>query len=502
MGRVMNEVRRGVVEAALHLASSGPSSIASFTTDVSAPAKSVLAEINPVQDLHGYENPWPAGGGKNLFPITLTTQEKNGTTFTVSSDGSVKVSGTPSELTRVSLNSLSITPSEAMVFSMTGSATGIRVFCKKTDNGTVTYPTISPSANVAAGITLESFLLEVGTTFDGTAVTLQFQLEKGSTATDWTPYSNICPITGHTGLTAYRVGKNLFDKDNMDIVAGKYINSSGAEASLSNANYTATFIRVEPETAYTWTGNKEGGTPISGKVYYYDENKDFLSRSNDLGNAAVTVTTPANCCYIRLQFGGTSPYATNDFASWQFEKGSSATPFESYSGASYPVSWQDSAGTVYGGTLDVVSGLLTVTHTSITLDGQSSNKYFFGVYSGAQNGCAAYWNSSAFGITKQHDAICDRFVDSSLPYTSMPAGSFVGGSGVGTTWTFIVPLPSDSTLNQCNAWLRENPTQIVYRLPTPQTFQLTPTQVQMLLGVNNVWADSNGDTTVQYWLHG
>jgi hypothetical protein len=27
----------------------------------------VVTTLEPVQDLHGYDKPWPAGGGKNLF---------------------------------------------------------------------------------------------------------------------------------------------------------------------------------------------------------------------------------------------------------------------------------------------------------------------------------------------------------------------------------------------------------------------------------------------------
>ena len=35
------------------------------------PIKQLSVAIEPVQDLHGYENPWPAGGGKNLLPMTV-----------------------------------------------------------------------------------------------------------------------------------------------------------------------------------------------------------------------------------------------------------------------------------------------------------------------------------------------------------------------------------------------------------------------------------------------
>lgn len=40
--------------------------------------------------------------------------------------------------------------------------------------------------------------------------------------------------------------------------------------------------------------------------------------------------------------------------------------------------------------------------------------------------------------------------------------------------------------------------QVVYPLATPQTVQLTPQQVSTLLGSNVMWSDLNGDLTVQY----
>ena len=39
--------------------------------------------------------------------------------------------------------------------------------------------------------------------------------------------------------------------------------------------------------------------------------------------------------------------------------------------------------------------------------------------------------------------------------------------------------------------------QLAYKLATPQTYQLTPTEVTALLGDNTIWADT-GDVTVTY----
>ena len=46
-------------------------------------------------------------------------------------------------------------------------------------------------------------------------------------------------------------------------------------------------------------------------------------------------------------------------------------------------------------------------------------------------------------------------------------------------------------------WLGENNLQICYELASPVTVQLTPSQLQTLLGQNNIWADT-GDVAVTY----
>ena len=40
--------------------------------------------------------------------------------------------------------------------------------------------------------------------------------------------------------------------------------------------------------------------------------------------------------------------------------------------------------------------------------------------------------------------------------------------------------------------------EVVYPLATPIEVDLTPPQISALLGVNNVWNDTNGNTTVKY----
>ena len=83
----------------------------------------------------------------------------------------------------------------------------------------------------------------------------------------------------------------------------------------------------------------------------------------------------------------------------------------------------------------------------------------------------------------------------SAAYYSVPGLYTINAS----TGVVIVCIPDSvaSTLEDAKTWLSNNPAQITYPLNTPQTYQLTPTEVTALLGQNNVWADC-GDVTVEY----
>ena len=50
----------------------------SFLSKKAQTAKSTLVTLSPVQDLHGYANPWPAGGGKNKFDKSIVSFKETG----------------------------------------------------------------------------------------------------------------------------------------------------------------------------------------------------------------------------------------------------------------------------------------------------------------------------------------------------------------------------------------------------------------------------------------
>ena len=122
----------------------------------------------------------------------------------------------------------------------------------------------------------------------------------------------------------YRVnfikGKNLFNLN--DITNGYYLDDNGQPQEQSNSWYTNYYIKVEPNTNYTFSG---GGT--AKRVCYYQSNKTFISRTTST-NASYTITTPNNCYYVRIS-------NANSTSNVQFEKGSTATTYEPYNRSIY-----------------------------------------------------------------------------------------------------------------------------------------------------------------------
>ena len=162
------------------------------------------------------------------------------------------------------------------------------------------------------------------------------------------------------------------------------------------------------------------------------------------------------------------------------------------------ISWQAQAGTVYGGTLNVRTGVLTVTHFFKSFDGTESSW----TAAGAGNTVRYYmtWTNMGVvgGVTNFADIICSH-----LKFLSGNSGTF---GTFNATATFFAVKNGDAhfaNINDFKSWLATQktagtPLQLCAELNTPQTYQLTPQQLfNTLYGVNNVWSDT-GDSSVTY----
>lgn len=166
----------------------------------------------------------------------------------------------------------------------------------------------------------------------------------------------------------------------------------------------------------------------------------------------------------------------------------------------YPVTWSDTAGTVYGGTLDVVRGKLTRKYRLITPTGTgtvSSGNTFSKGSSTSYNVYYTLSSDNAFlvSMVQKSTTLYPNTICSHFPLGSQTtANSFCIGSRQPR-----VVLPKDDKRNTAalfNAWVKEQydngtPLQILAPLvaSAQTTYDLDPVTINTLLGQNNVWAD-------------
>lgn len=326
--------------------------------------------INPVQDLHGYSNPWPAGGGINkLPPAGSTTPVTNGNlTVTPYADGHYHIKKTADTSNRgVSIDlSATVDVTTALYFTPLASVKGTgAMICNLRTSGN--------SGLTSSYVSKESSLC----TADGTAARLYFYFTSGTeyegdvwpmvtptAVTAWSPYENICPITGHST------------------------------------------VDVWVETTYDPTAVPSVAVPLSG--------------------------------------------------------------------------------TYYGGTLDVLTGELTVTMGAIDLGSLEWT------YSSSAN--RAYIQKSDM---KNPGAGWNKIVALCSAYAIAQIGNNTETEGIGANGNTI--YMRDSRFSSAAEYIAGTAGVLfVYELASPVTVQLTPAQVSTLLGTNVIWASGNGEVSVTY----
>ena len=445
--------------------------IASFPDGAdNEPMESVKVGIEPVQDLHGYANPWPAGGGKNKHKPYAYNASSANVSVTYAADGSVTLNGTsnaggstPNIATARQNGFLYTIPAGTYKPSLSGTATNIAIQVYRASDST----SLSTGEEFTISEPTE-ILFRVGVNANKTYNNqiAYMQLESGSTATTYAPYSNICPITGWTGANVSRTGANLYSRGNGQYNVPVY-SADGTSASYPDVN--AVWIKVKPSTTYHVTC-----LPPS-KLFYVrwincDKNKGFISRPGPSYTSAnlprdFTTTSETHWVEVACNQNGADAIPSNN---WELCVSETATTYVPYSGTIFPITWTE-AGTVYGGELDVTTGVLTVDRAIYTFTGNETQ------YIQQTNRVAINCGNSM----KTAHVICSHFAN------------------VETAAVRYAYIPTALTAEELKTFMQNNTVTMAYYLATPVTYHLTPTQITSLLGQNNVWADT-GDIAVTY----
>lgn len=309
--------------------------------------------------------------------------------------------------------------------------------------------------------------------------------------------SNVRPISGWNGVNVMRTGKNLLP---MPIVSGSYA-------------YT-TVIAVNDDKSFTiaktngsgWTSFILGRFMLKQGTYTLIESDDNSSNAQMvldkvIGDTTEILLTTRNTKRITFTVEADtlvqarylrSATADNVLTKLMLFVGdtATATDYEPYSGDTYSITFPSSAGTVYGGTLDVVSGELVVNRAIVDLGSLTwsyipDHKVFSSVIRGIKD----------IGDTRVPNAISSAFT----------AGSWTAVATDVTKNAMFCFLPGYNQVRFRNVLYNDAATfkaamdgvKLCYELATPITYNLTPTEVKSLLGINNIWSDA-GDMDVEY----
>ena len=192
-----------------------------------------------------------------------------------------------------------------------------------------------------------------------------WQLEKGSTATDYEPYS-----TKHKVETIQITGKNFFDAQWQQ---GIYNTSTGTHTpNVNNRICNVNMIQVKPSTNYT-VSCPDYALASGMRWLFYDGNKNFIS-ANTTG--ATTITTPTNAKYINFYIANNLTVDTAP--DLQIEQSTTATSYEPYFDGGSAAAENLFGLDTYKDTQEVLSGNVTRNVGIKVLDGTEDWAYSSG----------------------------------------------------------------------------------------------------------------------------
>lgn len=303
--------------------------------------------------------------------------------------------------------------------------------------------------------------------------------------------SNVRPISGWDSVGVNHTGKNL---SSLPTRLGYWAASNGSF--VSDTTWASTekikvkggvTYRVSTSFVNRWCG-----------VIAYDSDGTFISSIGEqaahTGRATdISITTPSNCCYIGISLANPTQTAIDlsTITDLQVEVGNVETSYEPYNGSTITTNLGQ---TVYGGTLDVVSGELSI--DKVLIDLGTSSGGFAKVTTGEHT--KFYKNLSNGSQSSNPYGLCSQYAMTTNENFPNDNTCRVYGS---TLWggfsRCMIRDDSKANLTAEEFKTAMNGVQLVYELATPTEIQLTPTEVKTLLGANNIWSES-GTVEVEY----
>jgi len=280
------------------------------------------------------------------------------------------------------------------------------------------------------------------------------------TGSDTPSPDNIRDIVGVQGVNVSRTGKNLLDDSNKNLVGINiwfYGNSSTYKFwKAGTYMFSAIFSSAGISVFYTLQGASSSTIIIN-------------TTASGLRNLSFTIPQDGYYRIFAQKAGGiTYDDVTNPMIAI-----SNDLTYEPYTGNTYQITFGQ---TVYSANLDVLTGVLSVTHA-------------YRIYNGSED-----WRISSTGNNYYIEIGVNAMIQDTIianEFENPHRAPTVDYIGIYNTSRFIQVRPSTAELDlqAWKTWLSTNPVKIAVKLAEPIEIQLTPTQITTLVGENVIFAD-------------
>lgn len=514
--------------------SASPANPVILSDGYAATVKSLAVDIPLTQS--GSGDPYPPGGGKNLLTDVWASTSISSNGVTGTKDGNVFVlsgANTGSGALNWYIKHYSNADSTFTLSPGTYTLSGLH----RNGGGYITLSLYNRVNNTNAMIAYETgnsvtftideektdcFLvvaIAAGASADG--VTITPMLESGSSASDYAPYSNIRPIIGFDSVSVTRTGKNLIGdldylyKEATYKSSGLTLSANDPESGAVTVNGTNTssgFIYCSFDLSLTPGDYILSGCPASGRtvgcsqIIRLYENETIASQASDYGDNTAAFTVSENTSRVELltlRFAKDTTANNLVFRPMVRPASVSDAAFEPYyQNQSVTVS-MGNAGTVYGGNLNLTTGLLTVTHGIVDLGTLAWTRH--GTFKNClvATGMNALADKPPLVSGGNTDCVCSNYKVSAANGTQDINGSahYYHICVAPTFWSKTQPIivinnPAMTNSPQTYAQQLSGVT-LAFPLETPKTYQLASAELATIAGTNIIRTNA-GNIDVTY----
>lgn len=347
--------------------------------------------------------------------------------------------------------------------------------------------------------------ITAGATVSGT---FKLQLESGSTATSYEPYVGGIPapnpdypqtvntVTGRQVVTisdgdsqsqSYEVnlGKNLFDKDNPNLLTA-FVNYSEGEIQ-SSATAKTLYIPITGGETYTVSKMLSSRFTLGTTANVPAIGEPLINKLQNNSATVLSLATSDTAKYLCVDFyRSAEDTATIEeiMNSIQIEKGSTATSYAPYfepielcklssvSTAPTTLTYQDY---IYKSDSDWYIHKATTKSIFDGTEAWETHNLHNGIYSFVWRTSGAGKSSSAILANLFRPVYITTYNDDSKRAYGMIATLEIGAGGTQENVYITAPNSSVTTLQQFKDWLATNPVTAYYALATPTDTQITNT---------------------------